>query len=553
MPATKADDGLYFLPLGGANEIGMNLNLYGYRDQWLMVDLGTSFADDTAPGVDMIVPDVTWIAERKDKLLGLVLTHAHEDHLGAISHCWHELGCPIWATGFAASVLRRKLEEKGIEELVPITIYQPGEVIQLGPFRITPIGITHSTPESQALAIETPQGTILHTGDWKLDPDPVLGPATDRAAIQRFGDQGVLAMVCDSTNVFSRGRSGSEGEVRDSLLKLLAGREGRIAVTTFASNLARLETFYDVAKRIGRSVCLIGRSLHRFTAAAHENGYLREVPHLVDEREAGYLPRDKVMYVCTGCQGEVRGAMARIAFDQHPHVALSPGDLALFSSKIIPGNERTLYRLHNELVLRGIEVITEKDAFVHVSGHPSRDELAEMYALARPQIAIPVHGEPRHLVEHARFAQSLQVPHGIVPRNGDLIRIAPNGPEMVEEVPAGRLAIDGDDLIPLQGGTLQARRKLSFNGTALVSLAVDEKGYLEADPMVTLSGVVNGDAAELAETIAEQIGNAVDKLSRRQRSDADLEETAIKVLRRALKPVTERKPLCQVHIIRLSD
>jgi ribonuclease J len=552
MSKRLADDALYFLPLGGVNEIGMNLNLYGYNDQWLMVDLGTSFADDTAPGVEMIVPDVTWIAERKDKLLGLVLTHAHEDHLGAISHCWHELGCQIWATGFAASVLRRKLEEKGIEELVTINIYEPGERIDLGPFQINSIGITHSTPESQALVIRTPQGVILHTGDWKLDPDPVLGPATDRAAIQALGDEGVLAMVCDSTNVFSRGRSGSEGAVRDSLMTLLQDRPGRIAVTSFASNLARLETLYDVAQHIGRRVCLIGRSLHRFTAAAHENGYLKNVPHLVDEREAGYLPRDKVMYVCTGCQGEVRGAMARIAFDQHPHVALAAGDLVVFSSKIIPGNERTLYRLHNELVLRGIDVITEKDAFVHVSGHPSRDELAEMYALARPKIAIPVHGEPRHLVEHARFAKSLQVPHGIVPRNGDLIRIAPGLPEMVEEVPAGRLAIDGDDLIPLQGGTLQSRRKLGFNGSALVSLAVDEKGELEADPMVSLSGVVNGNAEEIAEEIAEAIGDAIDKLPKRRRDDADLEETALKALRRALKPLTGRKPVCNVHIIRLS-
>ncbi len=554
--ATAKADALYFLPLGGTNEIGMNLNLYGYRDQWLMVDLGTSFADDSMPGVEMIVPDVAWIADRKDKLLGLVLTHAHEDHLGAVAHCWPELGCPVWATGFAASVLRRKLEEKGLEELVPLHVYQPGERITLGPFEITPIGITHSTPESQALAIKTPHGTVLHTGDWKLDPDPVLGPATDRAAIEALGDAGLLAMVCDSTNVFSRGRSGSEGAVRDSLKELLQNRPGRIAVTTFASNLARLETLFEVASHLERRLCLIGRSLHRFTAAAHENGYLQYAADLVDEREAGYLPRDKVMYVCTGCQGEVRGAMARIAFDQHPHVALSPGDLVVFSSKIIPGNERTLFRLHNELVLRGIDVITEKDAFVHVSGHPSRDELAEMYALARPRIAIPVHGEPRHLVEHARFARALGVPHGLVPRNGDLVRLAPGRPDVVEQVPAGRLAIDGDELIPVQGGTLQSRRKLGFNGMALVSLAVDDEGHLEADPMVSFSGVLNGEAALVAKAaakIAAAIGDAIDALPRRRRAAADLEEAAIKVLRRQLKPLTGRKPLCQVHIIRLSD
>lgn len=543
---------LYFLPLGGVNEIGMNLNLYGYGDQWLMVDLGTSFADEGMPGVDLVVPDVTWIAGRRKKLLGIVLTHAHEDHLGAISHLWDELQCPIWATGFAASVLRRKLAEKGMEDEVPVHIYQPGDLIELGPFRIRSMNITHSTPESQALAIETPRGMVLHTGDWKLDPRPVLGPQTEVEALRGYGDRGVLALVCDSTNVFNRGHSGSEGDVRDSLMKVLADKPGRIAVTTFSSNLARLESLFSVADHLGRHICLIGRSLHRFLGAARENGYLKHIPNLVDEREAGFLPRDKIMYVCTGCQGEPRGAMARIAFNSHPHVVLSPGDTVAFSSKIIPGNDRTLYALHNELVSRGIEVITEKDAFIHVSGHPSRDELAEMYALARPQIAIPVHGEPRHLVEHARFARSLQVPHGIVPRNGDLIRIGPGAPEVIEQVPAGRLAIDGEDLVPVQGGALQVRRKLAFNGAASVSLVVDGQGRLQAQPQVLLAGVVNIEPDEVAEELAEAVAAAVEKLRPgAQRDDAALEQAAIRAVRAGLRSETGRKPITQVHIVRL--
>lgn len=543
---------LYFLPLGGVNEIGMNLNLYGYGDRWLMVDLGTSFADEGTPGVDLVAPDVSWIAGRRERLLGIVLTHAHEDHLGAISHLWDELQCPVWATGFAASVLRRKLAEKGMVDDVPLHVYQPGDLIELGPFRIRSMNITHSTPESQALAIETPAGTVLHTGDWKLDPRPMLGPQTEIEALRAWGDKGVLALVCDSTNVFSRGTSGSEGAVHDSLIPLLRDKPGRIAVTTFSSNLARLETLFAVANELGRHICLIGRSLHRFLAAAQENGYLKHIPNLVDEREAGFLPRDKILYICTGCQGEPRGAMARIAFGSHPHVVMSPGDTVVFSSKIIPGNERTLFRLHNELVSRGIEVITEKDAFVHVSGHPSRDELAEMYALARPQIAVPVHGEPRHLVEHARFAQSLQVPHGIVPRNGDLIRLGPGAPEVIEQVPSGRLAIDGDELIPIQGGTLQVRRKLAFNGAVSVSLAVDGDGRLQATPQVRMAGVVNFDPDEVDAEIAEDIADAIDRLRPGpQRDDAALEQVSQRAVRSYLRGLNGRKPVIQVHVIRL--
>jgi len=545
-------DTLYFLPLGGVNEIGMNLNLYGYGDCWIMIDLGTSFADEGMPGVDLVAPDVTWIAGRREKLLGIVLTHAHEDHLGAISHVWNELQVPVWATGFAASVLRRKLAEKNMQDEVPVHVYRPGDTIELGPFTIRSMSITHSTPESQALAIETPRGVILHTGDWKLDPRPMLGPETEIETLRSYGDRGVLALVCDSTNVFSPGSSGSEGEVRDSLMQVLQGRPGRIAVTTFSSNLARLETLTAVAQHLDRHVCLIGRSLHRFIAAAQENGYLQSIPNLVDEREAGYLPPNKILYICTGCQGEPRGAMSRIAFGSHPSVVLEPGDLTVFSSKIIPGNERALFRVHNELVSRGIDVITEKDAFVHVSGHPSRDELAEMYRLARPQIAIPVHGEPRHLVEHARFAQSLQVPHGIVPRNGDLIRLSPGLPEVIEQVPAGRLAIDGEELVAVQGGALAQRRKLAFNGAASISIVVDREGELLADPKVGLHGVVNVEPEDVADEISAAIAEAFEGLRPGpQREDSNLEQTAIRTLRARLRGLTGRKPPVQVHITRL--
>jgi len=549
---TATADSLVFLPLGGAGEIGMNLNLYGCAGRWLMVDLGTTFADESLPGIDLVVPDPSFIEAERDNIEALVLTHAHEDHLGAVPYLWPRLRCPVYATAFAAAVLRRKLDEVGLADQVPIVEYRSGERLALGPFVVTPIGITHSIPESQALAIETPFGTVLHSGDWKLDADPLVGPLTDAAALAARGEAGVLALVCDSTNVLRRGGSGSEAAVRDSLLGLLAGRPGRIVVTTFASNIARLETIATVAAKLDRHLVLVGRSLWRFVEAARDCGYLKGLPPFLTERDFGYLPRDKVLLLCTGCQGEPRGAMARIAGGEHAHVTLAPGDLAVFSSKIIPGNERTLYRLHNLLALAGVEVVTEKDHFIHVSGHPSRDELAQMYQWVRPRIAVPVHGEPRHLRAHARLALSLQVPEAVVVGNGDLLRLAPGPAAVLERVPAGRLAVDGQSLMPVESGVLQRRRKLGFNGVAVVVLVFAADGRLADSPRVALHGVAEAETTGLAAEAAEAVAEAVGRLPRRFAAEDDrVTEAARRALRQMVRRVSERRPVVEVQIVRL--
>jgi ribonuclease J len=404
------------------------------------------------------------------------------------------------------------------------------------------------------LAIETPFGTVLHSGDWKLDPGPLVGPLTDAPALAAWGEAGILALVCDSTNVLRRGESGSEAAVRDSLLELLADRSGRIVVTSFASNIARIDTVAAVAAALDRHLVLVGRSLWRFTEAARACGYLQNVTAFLGERDFGYLPRDKVLLLCTGCQGEPRGAMARIASGEHPHVSLQTGDLAVFSSKIIPGNERTLYRLHNQLALAGVEVVTEKDHFVHVSGHPSRDELAQMYQWIRPRIAVPVHGEPRHLVEHAKLARSLQVPEAFVVGNGDLLQLAPGPAKVLGRVPVGRLALDGRTLVPLEGGVLQRRRKLTFNGAAFVVLVLDADARLAEPPRVVLHGVADAEDASLRAEAAAGVAEAVQRLPRRFALDDDrVVEAARRGLRQAVRKVSERKPVTEVQIVRLSS
>lgn len=549
---TNRRDQLLFLPLGGAGEIGMNLNLYGYNGKWLMVDLGITFADETLPGIDIIVPDPAWIVDRRKDLLGLIITHAHEDHLGAVPYLWRQLRCPIWATGFAASVLRKKLADHGIDN-VPITVFEPGETIELGPFKATAISITHSIPESQALAIETPQGLILHTGDWKLDPQPMLGPVTDGNALSRFGDAGVLAMIGDSTNVFTPGTSGSEASVKQGLLKAIDGKTGRVAITTFASNVARLQTIAEVGAESGRHVCLVGRSLWRFFEAARENGYLANMPAFVDEEDTGFLPAEKILYICTGCQGEPRGAMARIASGTHRNIALGRGDTVIFSSKIIPGNERTLYQLHNELASAGVEVITEKDAPVHVSGHPCRDELAEMYRMVRPQIAVPVHGEARHLIAHAKLARSLGVKQTMVLKNGQMMRLAPGPIDIVEEVPAGRLAVDGPNLVTPQDKLLQSRRRLQHNGAAMVSLVLDQDGRLLAPPMVACHGI-GAEVADLNESAQAAVETAIDRMPARiARDDEAVREAARVAVRKTVRQFLERRPIIEVQLTRLDS
>ncbi len=555
------DDALLFLPLGGAGEIGMNLNLYGYGGKWLMVDLGITFADDRLPGVDVILPDPAFIAERRDDLLGIVLTHAHEDHLGAVPYLWSRLRRPVYATPFAAAVLRRKLDRHesatDADEIEIIEVPLGGR-IEIGPFDVEFVSLTHSIPEPNALAIRTPAGLVLHTGDWKLDPAPLVGALTDEAALRRFGDEGVLAMVCDSTNVLRAGESGSESEVRESLMEIVGRYTGRVAIACFASNVARIETAAAVAKAHGRDLVLVGRSLWRITDAARATGYLDPDFPVLSERDAKALPPERALYLCTGCQGEPRAAMARIAAGDHPNVALGPGDVAIFSSKIIPGNELAINRLHNRLIARGVEVVTEDDHFVHVSGHPCRDELQRMYAWVRPRIAVPVHGEARHLVEHARFARSLQVPEAVVVENGDLLRLAPGPAEVIDRVHAGRLIADGAAIVADDSPVVSARRRIMHNGIAFVSLVVDPRGHLAAAPRVTAQGLVhpNGDGEDADETVlaaAERaVATAVKAIPLAARAeDSALREAAVAAARRTLRAETGKRPVVEVQILRL--
>ncbi|MCE2482813.1 MAG: ribonuclease J [Alphaproteobacteria bacterium] len=555
MTVPESKDELLFVPLGGCGEIGMNLNLYGLDGKWLMVDLGVSFGDDRVPGVDVVMPDPAFIVERRADLLGLVLTHAHEDHLGAVPHLWRRLRCPVYASPFAAELLRRKLEEAGLGDAVDLEIVGDGDSFDLGPFNVTYHAITHSIPESHALAIRSRLGNILHTGDWKLDPEPMLGVATDPAPFTAFSREGVLAMVCDSTNVFVDGSSGSEAEVRESLGEIVARAPRRVAVATFASHIARLGTLFHVAAAADRHVALVGRSLWRAVQAARNTGYLDRDTVFVPERDAALLPPDKCMVVCTGCQGEPRAALSKIASRTHPHIAFEAGDLVVFSSKIIPGNERAIAVVQNRLVHDGVEVVTEQDAFVHVSGHPGRDELAELYRWVRPRVSVPVHGEARHLAEHARFARSLQVPEACVLENGSMLRLAPGPPEVVDRVAAGRLYLDGDRLIRADSEVARARRKLARAGSLAVAVVVGPAGALAAPPRFMVSGVVeDADGGGMIELLTAAAEAAIDRLpAADRRRDEDLEAAVRRGVGRSLRSAIGARPLIDVEIIRLSD
>ena len=546
---------LLFLPLGGAGEIGMNLNLFGHDGKWLMVDLGVTFGDDLAPGIEVVMPDPRFIVERRDRLAGLVLTHAHEDHIGAVPYLWPRLRCPIYATPFTASVLRQKLQEVGLAEEARITEVPLEGGFTVGPFAIELITLTHSIPEPNALVIRTAAGSVFHTGDWKFDPTPLIGEPADMAALRALGDQDILAMIGDSTNVFRHGESGSEAAVRESLIELVGRCDKRVAIACFASNVARLETVAVVAAANNRRAALVGRSLWRMYEAARENGYLTEIPPFLTEEEAGFLPREEVLLAVTGSQGEPRAALARIAAGDHPHIVLEPGDTVVFSSRIIPGNERAIARLHNALVHRGVEVISERDEFVHVSGHPARDELVRMYQLIRPRIAVPVHGEPRHLLEHAKLASECQVPETVVALNGDVVRLAPGRAEIIGAVPSGRLAADGTVLIPLDEPSVQMRRRLMFNGSAVATVALDGQGEMLAPPQVTLHGIADeAEEGDLARIVAAAVRSAVESLPRpRRRDDTEVREAARLAMRRTIRTVRGKKPPIDIHIVRLSQ
>jgi ribonuclease J len=547
-------DELLFLALGGAGEIGMNLNLYGHAGKWLMVDLGVTFGDESTPGIEVIMPDISFIKERVKDLVGLVLTHAHEDHIGAVPYLWPQLRCPLYATPFTASVLRRKLEEAGLAREAPITLIPMSGKVSLAPFEVELITLTHSIPEPNAVVVRTPLGAVLHTGDWKLDPTPLVGEATDEAALRRLGDGGVLAMVCDSTNVFVEGASGSEADVRESLREIVGTLKNRIAVGCFASNIARLETITHVAMEHGRQVALVGRSLWRMVASAQENGYLTGLPEFIEEHDVGYFPRDKILMICTGSQGEPRSALARIARKEHPHVALEAGDAVIFSSRTIPGNEKAIAQLQNTLTHLDVRVITDREEDVHVSGHPGRDELIEMYQMVRPKIAIPVHGEARHIKEHVALARECQVSQALEAANGAMIRLAPGPAEIVAAVPSGRLGLDGKALVRLEGDMLRHRHRMSFNGLIMVSVVLDKHGKLLASPQVSLEGLLDGAglADQACSAMSEAVAEAVDGLSRGQLQDGEeLSEACRLAARRWFHKAYDKKPVTKVHIVRL--
>ncbi len=539
----------------------MNLSLLGLgpkgKHQYLMVDLGVTFGDERTPGVDLIMGDPDYIRKRKDQLLGLVLTHGHEDHIGAVAQIWPDLRCPIYATPFTAELVNSKLAEAGLLGEAEVTIVPLGGRIELGPFDIEYVTLTHSTLEPNALAIRTHLGTILHTGDWKLDPDPLVGEATDEEYLRKLGDDGVLAMLCDSTNVFSPGVAGSEGDVRSSLTDLIGTLKNRVAVTGFASNIARVESVIHAAAANDRHVALVGRSMHRYTEAAKKVGYLKNIPNLVSDEEAGYLPKDKVLYLCTGSQGEPRAALGRIAEGNHPAVTLEKDDTVIFSSRVIPGNDIGIYDLQNRLAMLGIEIITDRDHFVHVSGHPCRDELATMYSWVKPKISIPVHGEMRHLLEHARLAKSLQVPEAHVAPNGSMLRLAPGDAQIVEEVDHGRLYLDGELLVSSHDPAVKMRKRMSFSGQVVVTLVLDKAGELLADATIRLAGVPQETLSrdpDFVGTLQSAAENAVDGLSnKRAKDDIAVEEAVRRAVRAPIRRVWGKRPLLDIQVIRVEE
>ncbi len=543
--------GLAFLPLGGTGEIGMNLNLYRSGGRWLAIDCGIGFGGNELPEAEVIMPDPVFIAERREQLAGLVITHAHEDHVGAVAHLWPRLRCPVYASPFTAAVLRRKLGEAGLAGEVPVHIVPLGGRLDLPPFALQFIPVAHSTPEAQSLAIRTPAGLIVHTGDWKIDPHPLVGPPTDEAAFAALGEEGVLALICDSTNALVEGHSGSEGEVRRSLASLIRSiPSGRVVVTCFASNVARVESVALAAREAGRSVALIGRSLRNLEAAARDTGYLKALPPFLTEDSMADVPDDNLLILITGSQGEARSALSRVAADTHQTLSLGEGDTVIFSSRQIPGNERAIATVQDNLVRRGVRVMTDDDHMVHVSGHPARDELRRLYRLVRPRYAVPVHGEWRHLAAHAALARELGA-EPLMMEDGDILQLAPGRPEIVDSAPVGKLALDGNRVVPLAGGVMSARRRMLQSGIVLGSLAVDSGGRLMGEPRVSAPGLFDPQDPE-SERLNRDFGIAVSELpAPLRRDDAALLDAAKAALRRALGKRLGKRPMVDVHLLRV--
>ena len=551
-------DQLIFCPLGGSGEIGMNMNLFSYgkpdNQKWLIVDIGVTFADDTLPGIDLIYPDPGFIIDKKDDLLGIILTHAHEDHIGAIAHIWPQLKCNIYATPFTSVLIKEKFKEKKIEIGNNLKIVDLNGTVKLGPFKIEFITLTHSILEPNGLSIETPVGTILHTGDWKCDPNPLIGNTINEKKLKQIGEQGVLAMICDSTNIFNPGRAGSELDVRQSLLKIMQNKNKRIIVTSFASNVARMETIFYCAKKIERQISLVGRSMHRIYKAARQCGYLKNVIDPIDPREAKKISREKIVYLCTGSQGEPMGAMMRIAHYVHPDVFIEKDDTVIFSSKIIPGNEKKLYSLHNQLVKNGIEVISEENEFVHVSGHPNQEDLKDMYNWVKPKSIIPVHGEHRHMMEHINFAKEMQVPYPVQIENGDIVQIYPGDePHVVDKAPVGRMYVDGNISISEDSQSLKERKNLANNGYLEVTIIINDKGKVIKKPIFSFKGLP---IESQNEDFIFDLEDEVKKTSRtfslnNTKQENILIEELKKNCRKLIKEKTGKKPYTNINLVRV--
>ena len=548
---------LLFCPLGGSGEIGMNMNLFAYgkpgEQKWIIVDIGVTFADDTVPGVDLIYPDPGFIVSKKNDLLGIILTHAHEDHIGAIAHIWPKLKCKIYATPFTSVLISEKFKEKKIDITSYLKIVELNSTLTLKPFKIEFITLTHSILEPNGLRIETPVGNILHTGDWKVDPNPLIGGEINSKRLKEIGESGVLAMICDSTNVFSIGKSGSELDVRKSLSNIMSRLKKRIIVTSFASNVARMESVFYCAEKIGRQISLVGRSMHRIYKAAKKCGYLNDVIKPIDSKDVKNISREKIVYLCTGSQGEPMGAMMRISNNIHPDVFIEKDDTVIFSSKIIPGNEKKLYKLHNQLVKEGIEVISEENEFVHVSGHPNREDLKEMYNWVKPKCVIPVHGEHRHMIEHINFAKEMQVKYPVKVENGDIVKLYPGDkPEVFDKAPSGKLYVDGSISVEEDAKSIKERKNLSSNGFMEITIMVTPKGNIHKKPILTFRGLPINETDEFIYGLEEEIEKTTRSFSlNNKKQESNLIDALKTICKKYSKEKTGKKPITNVNLVRI--
>ena len=548
---------LLFCPLGGSGEIGMNMNLFAYgkpdNQKWIIVDIGVTFADDAIPGVDLIYPDPGFIIDKKEDLLGIVLTHAHEDHIGAIAHIWPKLKCKIFATPFTSILITEKFKEKKIDITSYLKIVELNSKLELKPFKIEFITLTHSILEPNGLKIQTPAGNVLHTGDWKCDPDPIIGESINSKRLKEIGDEGVITMICDSTNVFNVGRAGSELDVRKNMLKVFERLKKRIIVTSFASNVARMETAFYCAEKTRRQISLVGRSMHRIYKAARQCGYLQNIIEPIDVREAKNIKRDKIVYLCTGSQGEPMGAMKRISNYTHPDIFIEKGDAVIFSSKIIPGNEKKLYKLHNDLVKEGIEVISEDNELIHVSGHPNREDLRDMYNWIKPKSVIPVHGEHRHMLEHISFAKEMQVPYPIKVQNGDIVRLFPGDkPEVYDKAPNGRIYVDGSIAVEEDAQSIKERRNISVNGFIEATILITPKGNIHDKPILTFRGLPIYEKEDFLYGLEEEIEKTLRTFSFNNKKQEENLIEALKVTcRKFTKEKTGKKPITNINLVRI--